>query len=81
MSSLTLLGDEGVYTELFTKIFLVTVVKYSLKALAISKQSLHIFPSISIYEILRLRFVLLVTDFIICHEVFDLLFEFMSKLL
>ena len=74
------MGVEGVYTELFTEIFLVTVVKYSLKALAISKQSLHIFPSVSIDEILWLCFVLLVTDLIICHEVFDL-FEFMSKLL
>jgi hypothetical protein len=75
------LGVEGVYTELFTEIFSVTVVKYVLKALAISKQSLHIFPSISIDEILWLRFVLLVTDLIICHEVFSLLFEFISKLL
>ena len=54
------MGVEGVYTELFTEIFSVTVVKYVLKALAISKQSLHIFPSISVDEILWLHFVLLV---------------------
>jgi len=52
-----------------------------LKALAMSRQSLRIFPSVSIDEIPWLHFVLLVSDLIICHEVFDLLLEFISKLL
>jgi len=63
------------------KILSVNDVKYVLKALAISRWSLHIFPSISIDEITWLHLVLLVSDLIMCHVVFDLLLEVKSNLL
>jgi len=76
----TLLGVEWVFTE-FTKILSVNDVKYVLKSLAISRWSLLIFPSISIDEIPWLHLVLLVSDLIMCHAVFDLLLEVKSNLL
>jgi hypothetical protein len=63
------------------RLFSVNVVKYVLKALAMLRQSLHFFPSISIDEIPWLHFVLLVSDLIMCHEVFNLLLEVNSRLL
>ena len=57
------------------------MLKNVLKTLAIFRELLHIFPSISIDEIPWLHLVLLVSDLIICHEVFDLLLEFIIKLL